>query len=44
MGILFIADNGNYKVRVVSLPTGIITTFAGTGDFSCTGDGGQVSY
>lgn len=39
-GNLFIADEGNYRVRVVS--GGIITTYAGTGSAS-TGDGGPAS-
>jgi sugar lactone lactonase YvrE len=39
---LFIADNGNYRVRKVDA-AGIITTFAGTGFFGCTGDGGDAT-
>lgn len=30
--ILYIADTGNHRVRTVDLETGIIATFAGTGD------------
>jgi hypothetical protein len=41
-GNLFIAEWANRRVRLVSTSTGIITPFAGTGDYSSTGDGGQV--
>jgi hypothetical protein len=39
---LFIADQGNYRIRRVDAITGIITTYAGNGldDFAATGDGG----
>jgi hypothetical protein len=43
-GNLFIADNGNNRVRLVSTSTGIITRFAGTGVYDYTGDGGQVYF
>jgi sugar lactone lactonase YvrE len=36
---LFIADQGNHRVRMVELETGIITTYAGTGDAGYIGDG-----
>ncbi len=36
---LFIADSQNNRIRAVSLVTGIITTFAGTGSSSSAGDG-----
>lgn len=36
---LFIADTNNHRVRVVNLRTGIIHTFAGTGDPLFAGDG-----
>lgn len=39
-GNLYIADTGNYKVRKVTIATGIITTLAGTGLQGSTGDGG----
>lgn len=40
---LYIADSANNKVRKINLTTGIITTFAGTGTASSTGDGGQAT-
>jgi sugar lactone lactonase YvrE len=44
-GVLYIADNGNSRIRMVSLSTGVIDTFAG-GDASVTtapwGDGGPA--
>ena len=47
--LLYIADTSNKKIRMVDLSTGIISTFAGTGDFGSSGDGGaaidaQLSY
>ena len=41
-GIVYIADYGNYKIRIVS-STGIITTIAGTGTAGSNGDGGASS-
>ena len=38
-GDLFIADNGNDRIREVNASTGIITTVAGTGATGYTGDG-----
>ena len=40
-GVLYLADYGNHRVRAVS-PSGIITTVAGTGEQSFSGDGGQA--
>lgn len=37
---LYIADCFNYAIRRLDLQTGIITTFAGTGEAGHTGDGG----
>ena len=41
-GTLYIADSGNFRVRRVG-PDGIITTFAGTGVFGFSGDGGPAT-
>lgn len=42
LGNLYIADQGNYRVRRVS-PDGVITTFAGSGLSGSTGDGGPAT-
>jgi sugar lactone lactonase YvrE len=39
---LYIVDSGAYQVRVVNTTNNIITTFAGTGVRSYTGDGGPA--
>jgi DNA-binding beta-propeller fold protein YncE len=39
---LFIADVADNRVRVVDLASGVITTFAGTGDAVHDGDGGSA--
>jgi uncharacterized protein (TIGR03437 family) len=41
-GNVFIADSANYRIRKVS-PDGIITTVAGTGTSSLSGDGGPAT-
>jgi sugar lactone lactonase YvrE len=41
-GNLYIAELGNLRVRRVT-PGGIITTYAGNGNFFSTGDGGQAT-
>src|SRR5262249_49724759 len=41
-GNLFIADPGNNRVRRVDVKTGFISTFAGNGRSSFTGDGGPA--
>ncbi len=41
-GNLYIADVGNLRVRRVT-PTGVISTYAGNGNFISTGDGGQAT-
>ena len=40
--VVYISDSGNHRVRMVSLDSGIITTIAGTGSTSYTGDGGPA--
>ncbi len=42
-GDLYIADSGNSRIRKVSATTGIITTVAGTGVRSFSGDGGLAT-
>jgi hypothetical protein len=42
-GHAFIADVRDHRIRVVDLASGIITTFAGTGEAGSGGDGGPVS-
>ena len=41
-GNVYIADEDNLKIRMVT-STGIITTFAGTGAFGSSGDGGAAT-
>ncbi len=40
---MYIADYGNYRIRKVTVSTGIITTIAGTGSGSYSGDNGQAT-
>ena len=40
---LFIADVADHRVRVIDLASGIITTFAGTGEARHDGDGGAAA-
>jgi len=42
-GNLYIADTNNNRIREVAAATGIITTIAGTGDPSYSGDGGAAT-
>ena len=42
-GNLYIADTFNFRVRKVTAATGIITTIAGDGTESFSGDGGQAT-
>ena len=42
-GNLFIADNGDNRVREVNHATGVITTVAGTGDAGYSGDNIQAT-
>ncbi|MBG99498.1 MAG: hypothetical protein CMN58_04015 [Solibacterales bacterium] len=41
-GFLYIADIGNHRIRRVELPSGVIDTFAGTGDQAATPNGSPV--
>ena len=40
---MYITDGGNNRIRKVSVSTGIITTYAGTGTAGYSGDGGQAT-
>ncbi len=40
---MYIADSGNNRIRKVTVSTGIITTIAGTGSGSYSGDGGAAT-
>jgi sugar lactone lactonase YvrE len=42
-GNIYIADSANRRIRRVDSGSGIITTFAGTGEFGFGGDGGPAS-
>jgi hypothetical protein len=40
---VYIADQWNHRIRKVTVSTGIITTFAGTGSATFSGDGGAAT-
>ncbi len=40
---MYIADRYNHRIRKVTLSTGIITTIAGTGTTSYSGDNGPAT-
>jgi hypothetical protein len=40
---LYISDRYNYRIRMVTVSTGVITTVVGTGTASSTGDGGAAT-
>ena len=42
-GNIYFSDFGNHRVRKITAVTGIISTYAGTGTSSYTGDGGVAS-
>jgi sugar lactone lactonase YvrE/phosphodiesterase/alkaline phosphatase D-like protein len=42
-GNMYIADEFNHRIRMVSVATGIITTVAGNGTFGFSGDGGTAT-
>ncbi len=43
LGNIYIADTYNHRVRKVTISTGIITTFAGTGSTLYSGDNGPAT-
>ncbi len=43
IGNVYVADSHNSRIRKVMLSTGIITTFAGSGTSSYSGDGGAAT-
>ncbi len=43
LGNVYIADHSNNRIRKVTVSTGIITTIAGTGSYSYSGDGGAAT-
>ena len=43
LGNYYIADWGNHRVRKVTISTGIMTTYAGTGSTTYSGDNGQAT-
>ena len=43
LGNVYIADLGNNRIRKVTVSTGIITTIAGTGSSTFSGDGGAAT-
>ena len=40
---MYIADSSNNRIRKVTISTGIITTFAGTGSTTYSGDNGPAT-
>ena len=40
---VYIADNRNHRIRKVTVSTGIITTIAGTGTTTYSGDNGAAT-
>ena len=43
LGNVYIADQYNNRIRKVTESTGIISTIAGTGDYSYSGDNGAAT-
>jgi|LauGreSBDMM110SN_4_FD.fasta_scaffold513599_1 hypothetical protein len=43
IGNVYITDTDNNRIRKVTVSTGIITTIAGTGTASFSGDGGEAT-
>jgi sugar lactone lactonase YvrE len=42
-GNLYVADSENFRIRKVAASDGVITTIAGTGEYSFSGDGGPAT-
>ena len=40
---LYVADSNNYRIRKVTVSTGLISTIAGTGTYSYSGDNGAAT-
>ena len=43
IGNVYIADQGNHRIRKVTVSTGIISTIAGTGGATYSGDNGEAT-
>ena len=43
LGNVYIADWGNHRIRKVTILTGTISTIAGTGSATYSGDGGNAT-
>ena len=43
IGNVYIADTGNQRIRKVTVSTGIISTIAGTGNATYSGDNGAAT-
>ena len=43
IGNVYVADTFNYRIRKVTVSTGVISTIAGTGTASYSGDGGAAT-
>ena len=43
IGNVYIADNNNYRIRMLTVSTGIITTITGTGSTTFSGDNGAAT-
>ena len=43
IGDVYIADSENHRIRKVTVSTGIITTIAGTGSTTYSGDNGAAT-